>query len=86
MYHFYDEKRFHGADFAAASALIVVNAYLCYLGAFTEPYFVAAVIFLVLALTHYLYLQNKGNYEFNHGMWHVHGALITLCCILVYVL
>lgn len=85
-YHLTHERRFFREDTLFAYLLIASNLVLCYVGRFQAPYFWIAALFVVLAFTYHFYLQNKGQYDLNHGMWHLYGALITLFCIFTLVL
>lgn len=85
-YHLSREKRFFWPDRASALLLIASNLVLCYFGAFQAPYFWVAFLFVALSFVYHFYLQNQGQYELNHGMWHLYGALITLFCIFTLVL
>ena len=84
LYHFSNEKRFLWPDRASAWLLISSNLVLCYLGGFRVPYFPIAVLFLLLSLFYHFYLERNGEYELNHGMWHLYGSLITLFCIFAF--
>lgn len=86
LYHLSRERRWFLPDTVTAYALIFSNLVLCYEGGFKAPYFWVAFLFSVLAFTYHYYLQERGDYSFNHGMWHVYGSLITLFCIFTYVL
>ncbi len=86
LYHLTNEKRFFWPDMLCAYALIASNLYLCYVGQFQAPYFWIAFLFVLLAFMYHFYLQNKGQYSLNHGLWHLYGSLITIFCILTLVL
>jgi hypothetical protein len=86
IYHFYKERWFFWPDSISAWALIFTNVELCYWGHFTIPYFWLVCFFVALACFQHFYLQEKNNYDLNHGLWHIYGALITLFCILTYAL
>ncbi len=81
LYHLSHEKRWFLPDAISAYLLIFTNLVLCYEGGFKAPYFWIALMFVALAFTYHYYLQQRGEYSFNHGMWHVYGSLITLFCI-----
>lgn len=81
LYHLSNENRFFAVDAISAWLLIVSNLVLCYLGDFQSPYFYIALLFLTLALFYHYYPWSKAEYDLNHGLWHLHGALITLFCI-----
>ena len=87
LYHLSNESRYLWPDRISALLLISSNLVLCYLGAFQAPYFWIALLFVGFAFLYHFVLQNnKGQYELNHGMWHIYGALITIFCILALVL
>jgi hypothetical protein len=86
LYHLSNERYFFVPDRVSALLLIVWNLVLCYLGAFKAPYFWIAVLFALLSFLYHFYLQEKGQYDLNHGLWHLYGALITVFCIFTFVL
>jgi ABC-type iron transport system FetAB permease component len=86
LYHISNEKRFFWADHISALLLIALNFFLCYLGSFRPPYFWIAVLFSLLSFAYHFYLQERGEYNVNHGLWHMYGSLITLFCIFTLVL
>jgi hypothetical protein len=86
LYHLSREKRFLLPDRISAILLIASNFILCYLGDYKAPYFWVAVLFALLSFLYHFYLQNKGQYDLNHGLWHMYGALITLFCIFTFAL
>ena len=87
LYHLSREKRFFLLDTSCAWLLIATNLVLCYLGGFQAPYFWIACLFLGLALFYHYYPWRRGaEYELNHSLWHLYGALITVFCILTFVL
>jgi len=86
LYHWYDEKQFLAADACAVVLIVIWNFYLCYAGNFQEPYFVIALLLTVSAFYFFLRKQTPQSYNFNHGWWHLLGALITLACIFTSVL
>ncbi len=86
-YHLHNEsRRFLLLDSLSAWSLIGTNLVLCYLGDFRAPYFWIAFLFVLLAFLYSFYLERRGHYGLNHGLWHLYGALITLFCILTYAL
>jgi hypothetical protein len=86
LFHLSGEKRFSLPDTIFSWLLILSNLGLCYLGNFQAPYFWVAVLFLALALLYRYRPWTRREYSFNHGLWHLYGALITLFCIFTYVL
>jgi hypothetical protein len=86
LFHFYREKRYLLPDSFSAWLLIFTNLVLCYLGGFQAPYFWIALLFLLFALFYHFYPWKHSEYNLNHGLWHLYGALITLFCIFTYIL
>jgi hypothetical protein len=87
FYHLHREsQRYLWPDRISAWLLIATNVALCYLGAFKAPYFWIALLFLALALFYDFYLERRGQYSLNHGLWHLYGSLITLFSIFTFVL
>jgi hypothetical protein len=86
LYHVSNEKHFLLPDSVSASLLVLSNFILCYLGDYKAPYFWIAVLFAVLAFVYHFFADRKGQYDLNHGLWHMYGALITLFCIFTFVL
>lgn len=85
LYHIANEKHWKIYDEIFAIGLMTYNLYLCFIGKFTEPYFLLAMIGVGIAL--YLYFkETKSNYRYNHSLWHLFSASITSLCIMVYVM
>jgi len=85
LYHLTNEKKWAIVDEVFAICVMTYNLYLCFLGNFTQPYFLLAMIGVILALWFY-FKETKSNYERNHSLWHIISAIITSLCILVYIL
>jgi len=79
-YHWSSEKKFALIDKILAYFVIGYNLYLCYLSNFKEPYFLIALMYVCIGF-YFLYYKNKDDYE-----WHASCALISLFCILAYVI
>ena len=67
-----------------AYVLIGTNSYLCFVSNLKFPYFPLVFVFIIIALLFYV-RGSKKQYSFNHSVWHVLSAAITLLCILGYV-
>jgi len=80
VYHLSNEKKFEFIDQVFAYVIIAYNLYLCYLSDFKQPYFTFAVLFVAIGV-YFLYIKKKDDYE-----WHLSCAMISLCCILAYVM
>jgi hypothetical protein len=85
-YHLSNEERFLWPDNTSAHLLIISNLYLCYASQFSAPYFWIALLFVCLGFFYYLFFQDKRQYSLNHGLWHMYGSLITIFCILAFVM
>ncbi len=83
-YHLYEEKKFFKLDVALSLLLISFNSYYIYLAKFPFSFFYPACVTLTLSIYFWLKAQ-KTKYDFNHSMWHVSSVLITIFCILAYV-
>ncbi|MBT7903218.1 hypothetical protein HN587_05125 [Candidatus Woesearchaeota archaeon] len=79
LYHAHKEKKFELIDKILAYSLIFYNLYLCYLSNFKQPYFLLALVFVFIGI-YYLRKKKKDDWE-----WHLSSAIITLLCILAYV-
>ena len=85
-YHWSGEREEYVVlDGFAALLLAFADAALLFLANFSEPYLVLALALLLVGIFYYIVAQ-KRHYSWNHGMWHVCGALITLLCVLAYAL
>ncbi len=84
IYHASHEKYLGSIDRTLATTVIIANLYLCYLSGFKEPFFATALLFVVFAF--YFFFKAKNNYSLNHALWHVCSVVITLMCVLAYVL
>lgn len=84
-YHRANEKKRKIQDEIFAIFLMTYNLYLCFLGNFTQPYFIVAMLWVIVALWLY-FNETKSNYWRNHSLWHIASAIITSLCILVYIL
>jgi len=85
LYHIANEKHWKTFDEIFAIGVMTYNLYLCFIGNFTEPYFLFAIIGVIIALSLY-FKETKSNYKYNHSLWHIFSAIITCFCILVYVM
>ena len=84
LYHFTERKHFKLSDNIFAQVLIATNLILLYLSGFEKVYTIIAFVFVAVAF--YFYFTGiKNNYEYNHAMWHITSAFITLSCILAYI-
>ena len=79
-YHLSNQKKFGLLDKIFAYLLIAYNLYLCYLSNFKQPYFFIALFFVIIGL-YYLYIKKRDDYE-----WHLSSALITIFCVLAFVI
>ncbi len=85
FFHLSGEKKYYLQDRILATTVILGNVIFCIAGGFRPlKYLLAVVIFSFLAIYYY----NKGeiNYTRDHALWHLFGALITLSCIMIYVI
>ena len=80
LYHWYGEARFAAWDKLFAYATIMCNLVIAVLGGFTMPYFALAILFVALGLYVLLVLEH------DDWLWHALSSLVTVCCILTYVL
>ncbi len=85
LYHFYNEKKWKLFDAIFSLLIIAYNLYLCYLSNFKFPYFHIALVFAIFSFIFYS-KAHKNNYQLNHSLWHLCSSLITIFCILAYVL
>jgi len=79
LYHYSNEKKFSLIDKIFAHLLIVYNLYVCYLSNFKLPYFLFAIIFVLIGF-YFFFIKKKDDYE-----WHISCAFITLFCLLSYI-
>lgn len=84
LYHQSNERKWKTYDEIFAIFLMTYNLYLCFLGNFTQPYFLLCIISVIVALWFY-FRENKSNYEYNHSLRHIFSASITILCILVFI-
>ncbi len=84
LHHIKNEKKFNIIDQISATLLILSNLYLCYLSNFKQPYFLLALLFVIISF--YFYFKNKKyKYNVNHSLWHIFSVIITLLCLLAYI-
>ncbi len=94
LYHLHEEKKFFELDVFVSLILIATNLYFVYLSSFKFPYFHLALISLLASIyfwtkgrkTNYQGTLMPSGYDFNHSMWHISSMLITLFCILAYII
>ena len=85
IYHYWNEQKFIYSDKVLAYCLICCNLLYSWLGNFSFPYFYVALCFAVVALYFYFKKpENKNQVGFNHGIWHIASAFITIFCLLTY--
>lgn len=80
LFHLSVKKKFKIMDNLFAYLLIASNLYLLYLSHFQEPYFVLALLFVVIWF-YFLFKKKKDDYE-----WHISSTIISILCILAYVM
>lgn len=80
LYHFYDEVKYATIDKICAYGLIGYNLYSCYLSGFKQPYFALALLGIGVGF-YFFFLKKKDDYE-----WHISSAIITILCILGYII
>jgi len=83
-YHAYGGQRLRLTDHLTAYALIFANLYLIYLFEFEYPYFSIALLFVAVAF-HFYFRDDVKRQDFNHSMWHLSSAAVTLVCVLGYI-
>ncbi len=85
IYHYSDEKRLVKIDLAFAYFLIFCNCVLLYIGGILSPFAFSAVVFAMLA-GYFYFRQAKHGYDFNHGLFHIFSAMISIFSILAFAL
>jgi hypothetical protein len=80
IYHLTEKKSCRYRDKFFAYLIICYNLYLIYVSDFKAPYFPLALLFVCIGL-YFLYPKDRDDRE-----WHGSASLITLCCILAYVM
>lgn len=82
-YHYTNETGLKRVDKVLAYLVILTNLYILYLAGFKQPYFIVALVFVVLSF--YFFLNGKDHkYAVYHGMWHLCSVVITMMCVLAY--
>jgi len=79
------KKSFVKFDKTFAYILIIYNLYLLYLSKFVLVYTLSALFFVALSFLFY-YKAKTENYNLNHSLWHLCSVVITIICILAYIL
>ena len=79
-YHRSNEKRYHIRDNIFAYGLIAYNLVICYVAHFKEPYFALALLFVIIGL-YFFWRKKRDDYE-----WHMSAAMVTIFCLLAYMI
>jgi hypothetical protein len=80
VFHITKGKKWENIDKIFAYLLIGYNLYLCYLSSFRTPFFLLAILFVLIGCYFYFY-KKRDDWE-----WHLASALITVFCILGFAL
>jgi len=83
-HHTKGNKKLKTADRLVAYTLIGANLYLLYLFEFAYPYFTSALVFAAIAF-HFYFRDEEKNQDFDHSMWHLSSAVVTLMCLMGYI-
>ncbi|HQV64692.1 MAG TPA: hypothetical protein PKZ56_00435, partial [Candidatus Paceibacterota bacterium] len=83
-YHFHHEKRIEYIDVFASSVLIIANFTLLFLGHWHLPFSILAFPIGAMVALYFYYRQFKGNYNVNHGLWHICSAIISTLCVITF--
>jgi hypothetical protein len=81
LFHLNKQKRYMLIDSFFAWLLIATNLMSFYLKGFGSIHFYAAVIFVIIGL-YFRSKADKKSYRFNHSVWHIASAIITILAIL----
>ncbi len=84
IFHLRNEKSFGYADTIGAYILMAANLYLLFKGYWIFPYGIGAFISAMIALL-FFFRQNKYDYNFNHGLWHIFSAVTSLLSLLSFI-
>jgi len=79
-FHITKEKKWENIDKIFAYLLIGYNLYLCYSSGFRTPFFLLAMLFVLIGCYFYFY-KKRDDWE-----WHMSSAIITIFCILGFAL
>ncbi len=81
VFHFIKENRIlYYLDASLSAVLMVANFALLFMGQWSLPFSLLAVIMALLAL--FFYFRKGDNYDFNHSLWHIFSAGVCLFCLL----
>lgn len=83
-YHFHHEKRIEYIDVFASSVLIIANFTLLFLGHWYLPFSILAFPIGAIIALYFYYRQFKGDYNLNHGLWHICSAVISTLCVVTF--
>jgi hypothetical protein len=81
--HLRKEKILRQLDAAFAWILMLLQLVLCVLGRFSMPFFLFVLILVPIAL-HFYYRRSREGYDYNHALWHLFSAAISVFAQLTY--
>lgn len=85
-FHFFNEAReVYYLDVIFSSILMLSNFILLFKGKLALPYSLLAVFSAMIALLFY-FRRSKGDYYFNHSLWHFFSAGVCIFCLLTFIL
>lgn len=83
MNHLRKEKILMKLDAAFAWILMFLQLALCVLGRFAMPYFLFVLVLAPIAIRFY-YRRSREGVDYNHGLWHLFSAAVSVFCQLTY--
>jgi hypothetical protein len=81
--HLGEEKNAKTLDVIFAWTLMILHLILCVFGGFAMPYFLFVLILVPIAIFFY-YRRSRAGYDWNHGLWHLVSAAISVFAQLTY--
>src|SRR5436190_1185016 len=84
FYHLRPRSEWHALDKVAALTLISGNFVLFVITNIYSAYFVAAMLFAVIAF-YYLFKAVSHKHYLYHAYWHLYSAIITFCAVVGYI-
>ena len=81
--HLWRSKPLRLLDELFAWVLMALQFYLCVLGHFALPEFLGVLVLVPIALVFY-WRRSRGNYDLNHGLWHLFSTTISVFAQLTY--
>lgn len=83
-FHLFNEaKAVYFLDVIFSIFLMISNFVLLFLGHWSLPYSIIAVVSALIALIFY-FRRSKYNYYINHSLWHLFSSIVCLSCLLAF--